>query len=173
LIATDWQSTLVWASGTLIASWSYSRFLRRRTALVSNLLAGGLVALVPLSGVSFIGDAKSWVLSAGIFFLMFGRELQKDALDSEGDTRYRPPSILLRNPNGIFRLVYPLILIMSGVLLYSAVLSDHFWANLGALTIAALHGLALIAFLHNREGHQMQANITKVASYWLVIVLLI
>jgi 4-hydroxybenzoate polyprenyltransferase len=172
LIGAEWRTSLLWGTGALIASWAYSALLRTRTALLSNLVAGCLVAAVPLSGLPLVGN-RPWALAAGIFFLMFGRELQKDALDVGGDRHYRPIPLLFGEFSNILNVLYPFIIVTSGVLLYSATHSGRLLLNVGPIALLLLHFAALIAFFYNRRGYQVQARITKMVSYSLVILLMI
>ena len=167
----EWRGRLLWPLGALVVGLVYSSFLRTRTALFSNVAAGCLVAAVPLSGLPLHGEIRVWELAAGIMLLMFGRELQKDVVDYEGDMHYRPVPVLIRFSR-LFDYLYPLGLAVSAILLYSASHSSgSAVGSLGSFCLLAMLMTAAIGFIVKNNSHQLQASIIKMVSYLLVVIL--
>lgn len=173
LAIKEWQKDFLWPIGALLAGLAYSRFLRARTAFGSNLTACCLVAAVPLSGLPLRGNIQIWALAIGIMLLMFGRELQKDALDAKGDVHFRPVPLIFGKHSRIFQFVYPFLLLLSAVSLYSAIhtTSDSLINKVSLLLLIMIHSIAIIVYIFNKSSYQAQADITKLVSYSLVVIL--
>ncbi len=173
LAVKEWQKDFLWPIGALISGLVYSRFLRPRTTLGSNVAACCLVAAVPLSGFPSTGDIQVWALAIGITMLMFGREMQKDGLDSKGDVQFRPKALLFGKHSEVFEIVYPVSLLLSTAFLSIAVYtgSGSLANRVSLVLLVTIHGLALIVYFRNKNDFQIQANLTKLVSYLLVIVL--
>lgn len=168
-----WQERMLWPLCALAGSWAYSRFLLSRTTLGSNLVASCLVAAVPLSGLPLQGNPKIWALIAGITMVMFGREVQKDALDAKGDAYFRPSPLLLGKYARVVQFVYPILLLISAGLLYLAIrTTPSSLANTaGSLLPLITLSLAAIVFAYKKNNHQVQVDITRITSYAVAIIL--
>jgi geranylgeranylglycerol-phosphate geranylgeranyltransferase len=168
-----WQERLLWPLCALAGAWIYSRFLLSRTTLGSNLVASCAVAAVPLSGLPLQGNHKIWALVVGITMVMFGREVQKDALDAKGDAYFRPSPLLIGKHSRVLQFVYPSLLLVSAGLLYLAIhttpssLANTVGSFLPVMTLS----LAAIIFVYKKNNHQVQVDITKITSYSVAIIL--
>jgi 4-hydroxybenzoate polyprenyltransferase len=169
----EWREHSLWPLCTLAGSWAYSRFLLTGTAFGSNLVASCLVAAVPLSGLPLQGNPKIWALVGGTAMVMFGRELQKDALDAKGDAYFRPSPLLNGKHSGVLQIVYPTLLLVSAALLYLAirVTPGSLVNTAGSFLPVMSLSVAAIMFVHQKNNHQVQVDITKLTSYSVALVL--
>lgn len=174
LILLVWRTTLLWPLGAIAAGVVYSSVLRTRTALLSNVTAACLVAAVPLSGSQGYTNVRLWELAFGIMLLMFGREMQKDVVDHQGDQVARPMPLLMGKRSNIFTRLYPLMLLTAGGLLFLATYSMQSAVGfIGSLMLLAIILLAVMECVGERPSNQLQAHTLKFASYWLVLLLLV
>jgi hypothetical protein len=105
--------------------------------------------------------------------LMFGREMQKDVIDHEGDMPYRPAPLLVGRASRAFGSLYPVMLFAAGILLYLATYSTVSAIGIiGPLILLVMIFVAAARSALKRSSHQAQAQTIKLASYWLVIVLI-
>ena len=176
LILTEWRFDAFWPIGALIGSMVYSRFLRSRSAFLSNIVASLLVVVVPLSSGSMAAmDPYLWYLALGVGLLIFARELQKDALDMPGDICERPMPLLLGQRGRLFSFAYPVIVLVSGIFLAFATASNSgpVMGRVGPVVLAGLLSTAALLSIANQTKYRTQSLVTKIASYLLVLILAI
>lgn len=168
-----WRERLLWPLCALAGGWIYSRFLLSRTTFGSNLVASCGAALVPLSGLPLQGNPKIWALVVGIIMVMFGREVQKDALDAKGDAYFRPSPLLIGKHARVLQFVYPSLLLVSAGLLYLAIHTtpSSLVNTVGSFLPVMTLSLATIIFVYKKNNHQVQVDITKITSYSVAIIL--
>jgi len=153
----------------------YSRILRPKSSLWSNIVASLLVVAVPLSAPAALSNYRVWLLSVSIGLLIFSREMHKDIIDLVGDSSFRPTPVLRGENAGIYVRIYPWLLLASVFFLCLAVREGAFTVMSFTALILTLGSIfiAVASFIVDSECHKLQATLTKVASYLIVLILIV
>ncbi len=166
------QPVPIWPIVVLLMALAYSSIVRRVSALASNILAGVLVACVPLSAVDFSLSVSVLLFSIGSGLLIVARELQKDVLDSRGDTGHRPLALLIGKHSVFVSASYPVILAASFVLIY---LSLNGGSNLYVVSILGPLYLGMLVHFGFAKSTvaKNQVRLAKIICYLLVPLLML
>lgn len=169
-----WRGEAIWPIAALAGGIVYSRVLRPRHTLLSNLLACALVALVSLSAVYTIKNVQAAALVTAIGIITFAREIHKDILDARGDMFYRPRALLddSRYKTMLYSL-YPWVLALAAGLLYISVVDAGSSILICIITLLPMVTaiLTIIVFIKSKSDHRLQSRLLKLTCYLLVLAL--
>jgi geranylgeranylglycerol-phosphate geranylgeranyltransferase len=169
-----WGRSAFWPLIGLTGSIAYSRVIRCRSAVLSNIVAAFLVTTVAASAEPNPLYSSSVYVNAFLFCIILAREFQKDLMDAPGDTSYRSRCYLIQVGPLIGRMIYASLLLTSCLFLLVFTSAEHS-SDIYYMFKYACLGLLLTAigrFVMGLGNAREQTLLTKGVAYITVALLL-